>query len=372
MYRSTNTSYRPLLIGSLVLAVCIWLIVKISPILTPFIAAAILAYILNPMVEKLSDRGIRRPLASMLVMVMTLTLLVVFLMIIIPMLINQFQNLMGKMPQLVEFVQARIVPWLNSHLNQHISLNAAAINKFISSNSEGIKAALSNWMPTLAHQSSNVFTFMANMVLLPILLYYILLDWTRWRFGFRAMIPRRYINDVSRIMTELDRVLGEFLRGQIMVMLIMGLLYGTGLALTGLENGFAIGMLAGLLVFIPYLGMFTGLLLATIAAVLSFNSWVGLVMVWGVFAIGQIAESYFVTPKLVGERIGLSPLGVIFALLAFGQLMGFVGMLLALPMAAICLVLFREALRTYFASDIYLHEEEHAPPISQNPPDYSV
>ncbi|MDO5059617.1 MAG: AI-2E family transporter, partial [Neisseria sp.] len=169
----------------------------------------------------------------------------------------------------------------------------------------------------------------------------------------RKMIPRRFVDTYVRISTEIDEVLSEFLRGQLMVMLIMGLFYGVGLMLVRLDSGFAIGMIAGLLVFIPYLGAFTGLLLATIAAMLQFPSWHDWVWVWAVFGIGQLLESFVVTPKIVGDRIGLSPFWVIFSLMAFGQLLGFVGMLAGLPLAAVSLVLLREGSQAYFNSRFY-------------------
>ena len=201
-----------------------------------------------------------------------------------------------------------------------------------------------------------------NFMLLPFLLYYFLLDWVRWTHGIKVLVPRRVLPVYNRITSNMDRVLGEFLRGQITVMLVMGLIYGLGLMLVGLDSGFAIGMVAGILVFIPYLGAFTGLLLATVAAVLQFDSWTGLLLVWSVFAVGQFLESFFITPKIVGDRIGLSPFWVIFALMAFGQLLGFVGMLLALPLAAMTLVLLREGADWYLASPYYLALPETEPP----------
>ena len=211
-------------------------------------------------------------------------------------------------------------------------------------------------MPTLMRQSGNVISGMSNLILLPLLLYYFLLDWKRWSYGISALVPRRFIDTYTRITSNMDEVLGEFLRGQLMVMLIMGLVYGVGLMLVGLDSGFAIGMIAGILVFIPYLGAFTGLLLATVAALLQFGTWNGLIMVWVVFAIGQFLESFIVTPKIVGDRIGLSPFWVIFSLMAFGQLMGFVGMLAGLPLAAVTLVLLREGVNAYFHSRFYKHK----------------
>jgi hypothetical protein len=170
------------------------------------------------------------------------------------------------------------------------------------------------------------------------------------------LVPRRFIETYTRISGNMDEVLGEFLRGQLMVMMIMGLVYGLGLMLVGLDSGFAIGMIAGILVFIPYLGAFTGLLLATVAALLQYGSWQGLLMVWAVFGVGQFLESFFITPKIVGDRIGLSPFWVIFSLMAFGQLMGFVGMLAGLPLAAVTLVLLREGASAYFGSRFYKHK----------------
>ena len=211
-------------------------------------------------------------------------------------------------------------------------------------------------MPTLMRQSGNVISGMSNLILLPLLLYYFLLDWKRWSYGISALVPRRFIDTYTRITSNMDEILGEFLRGQLMVMLIMGLVYGVGLMLVGLDSGFAIGMIAGILVFIPYLGAFTGLLLATVAALLQFSTWNGLIMVWVVFAIGQFLESFIVTPKIVGDRIGLSPFWVIFSLMAFGQLMGFVGMLAGLPLAAVTLVLLREGVNAYFHSRFYKHK----------------
>ena len=314
MYTKKKRGLSPWIIGTAFFLACGALVLALRDILMPFIVAAVLAYILNPLVEKLRDKGVPRGAASMLVMLFALLLLLALLLILVPMLITQFENLTNRLPQLIDFAQNKALPWLHAHLG------------------------------------------VSNFVLLPLLLYYFLFDWQRWSHGIRALIPRRFIDTYTRISREMDDVLGEFLRGQLMVMLIMGLVYGTGLMLTGLDSGFAIGMIAGILVFVPYLGAFTGLLLATVAALLQFNSWHGMVAVWSVFAVGQFLESFFITPKIVGDRIGLSPFWVIFSLMAFGQLMGFVGMLVGLPLAAVCLVLLREGSQAYFASRFYQHK----------------
>ncbi len=353
MYQKKKRGFAPWVIGSAVLLLVSWLVLSLRDILTPFIVAAVLAYILNPLVEKLRDKGMQRGLASMLVMMLALLILFALVLIIVPMLLSQFQNMMGRLPQLIEFTQDKVLPWLNAHLGDDMLINRETVIEWLKSHTGTLQTAVSKIAPTLMQQGGAVALGLSNLLLLPLLLYYFLLDWQRWSHGVKAMIPRRFIDTYRRISTELDEVLSEFLRGQLMVMLIMGLIYGVGLMLTGLDSGFAIGMIAGLLVFIPYLGAFTGLLLATLAAVLQFSSWHGLLWVWAVFAVGQTLESFVVTPKIVGDRIGLSPFWVIFSLMAFGQLMGFVGMLIGLPLAAICLVLLREGSQAYFASHFY-------------------
>ena len=356
MYTKKKRGLSPWIIGTAFFLACGALVLALRDILMPFIVAAVLAYILNPLVEKLRDKGVPRGAASMLVMMFALLLLLALLLILVPMLITQFENLTNRLPQLIDFAQNKALPWLHAHFGGSLPLNKEAAANWLKNHSGTVQQAASQIAPALMAQGGALAVGVSNFVLLPLLLYYFLFDWQRWSHGIRALIPRRFIDTYTRISREMDDVLGEFLRGQLMVMLIMGLVYGTGLMLTGLDSGFAIGMIAGILVFVPYLGAFTGLLLATVAALLQFNSWHGMVAVWSVFAVGQFLESFFITPKIVGDRIGLSPFWVIFSLMAFGQLMGFVGMLVGLPLAAVCLVLLREGSQAYFASHFYQHK----------------
>ena len=356
MYQVRKRPWLPWIFGFGLLLAVVLVVGTMRDILTPFVTAAVLAYILNPLVEKLRDRGFKRGLAAMLVMVFALLLILLLLLIVVPMLIQQFSNLVERLPALLTFVQGKALPWINEHLDIHLSLDEQSLMAWLQSNLGTIQNSLSKAMPTLVQQSGNLMALLANMFLLPFLLYYFLLDWTRWNYGIKLMVPRRYLETYVRITRSMDTVLGQFMRGQLTVMLVMGVIYGVGLMLTGLDSGFAIGMIAGILVFVPYLGAFTGLLLATVAAVLQFGSWQGLLMVWAVFAVGQFLESFFITPKIVGDRIGLSPFWVIFSLMAFGQLMGFVGMLIGLPLAAVTLVLLREGAGAYFQSRFYRHK----------------
>ena len=356
MYQKKARGAKPWIIMACVIATFIWLLYALGDVLTPFIVAAVLAYVLNPLVEWLQLKRIRRAPASMIIMALALLILLSLVLIIVPMLLNQFNNLAERLPQIVGFVQNKLLPWLNSVSGDYIQIDQESIIAWLQSHTDELSNTLKEWIPTLMRQSGNVISGVSNLVLLPLLLYYFLLDWKRWSSGISKLVPRRFIETYTRISGNMDEVLGEFLRGQLMVMMIMGLVYGLGLMLVGLDSGFAIGMIAGILVFIPYLGAFTGLLLATIAALLQYGSWQGLLMVWAVFGVGQFLESFFITPKIVGDHIGLSPFWVIFSLMAFGQLMGFVGMLAGLPLAAVTLVLLREGASAYFGSHFYKHK----------------
>ncbi|ASK26355.1 AI-2E family transporter [Neisseria chenwenguii] len=356
MYQKKTRGAKPWIIMACVAAAFLWLLYALGNTLTPFVVAAVLAYVLNPLVEALQRKRIKRGAASMMVMVFALALLLALLLIIVPMLVSQFNNFIERLPQIVNFVQNRLLPWLDGMAGSYIRLDSASIVAWLQSHTGELSNTLKTALPTIMRQSSGVLAGVSNLLLLPFLLYYFLLDWKRWSKGISSLVPRRFIDAYTRISGNMDKVLGEFLRGQLMVMLIMGLVYGIGLALVGLDSGFAIGMIAGILVFVPYLGAFTGLLLATVAALLQFSSWQGLLMVWAVFAVGQFLESFIITPKIVGDRIGLSPFWVIFSLMAFGQLMGFAGMLAGLPLAAVTLVLLREGAAAYFGSRFYRHK----------------
>lgn len=359
-----SSSITPWIVGGLVLILTISLFIGLKSILMPFVAAGVLAYILNPIVEKLTKHKIPRTTAAMLVMLLGLSVIIILLLIVIPMLINLVDSIYEKLPDVINWIHLKLLPWLNQTFHINIRWDAdymmRMVTQWIKSEDVNIKDAASKVLPVVWQQGSGFVEWVTNLMLFPFLLYYFLLDWSRWTVGISDMIPRRILPTYQRIMTNMDTILGAFLRGELLVMIIMGLVYGIGLALVGLQSGFAIGMIAGLLVFIPYLGAFTGLLLATLAALLQFHGWTGLFMVWGVFAIGQFLESFFVTPKIVGDRIGLSPFWVIFSLMAFGQLLGFVGMLLALPLAAICLVLVREGTQAYKNSHYYRQQPDNA------------
>jgi predicted PurR-regulated permease PerM len=206
-------------------------------------------------------------------------------------------------------------------------------------------------LETVLASTQSFFAVIGALVLIFFVVFYLIVDWTAFFSRLAQLVPPRYRDTVTQLAKECDHLLSQYLRGQLMVMLVLAVYYATALHLVGMAGGIAIGVLTGLAIFIPYIGFGVGLTLAVISALLQFGPSMPLVAVLAIYAVGQIAESFFLTPKLVGDRIGLHPVGVIFALLFFGSLFGFFGVLLALPAAAILLVTLRFARKHYEQSD---------------------
>ena len=329
------------------------LIYLLSPILTPFLLAGIIAYIFNPLVTKIELWKINRSLGAILVMVILLCILTALIIIITPLFERKISLLIEKMPVYLETIRSGLVPWLETQLGINLQLDAAQLKLVLQQHWQDTGGVLAKLIPSI--QSSGVATmeFVLNMLLMPVVLFYLLRDWTHLIKLIDEIIPRHWHEQVNELANASDKVLAEFLRGQLSVMLIMSFFYVTGLWMVGLEFALPIGIIAGVLVFVPYLGLGIGLVLATLAALIQFQDWSALLQVWLVFGIAQLLESMVITPWLVGNRIGLHPVVVIFALLAFGQLFGFVGLLLALPASAVLLVWLRHVRKQYLESNLY-------------------
>lgn len=329
------------------------LLYGLTPILAPFVTAAVLTFILEPLVTRLARRGLGRGVAAAIVLLLVTLMLLALLLIIIPLFVQQLSGLYNYLPKALAWLRDTAVPWVSHHTGVAIPLDVEHVRAWIASHSDVAGQILQAMLPSLTSGGIALLTMFANTILLPVVLFYSLRDWPVLLGLIDELVPTRWQAKVRSLAAEVDGVLGEFLRGQVSVMLIMALLYSIGLWLTGLQSALPIGIIAGVLVFVPYLGVIIGMLLATLAAALQFQSFAGLLPVWGVFVAGQIIEGFFITPKLVGERVGLHPVAVIFALMAFGQLFGFVGILLALPLAATVLVGLRHIRHQYFISSLY-------------------
>jgi predicted PurR-regulated permease PerM len=347
-----NPQQHWLWFGAAALAVA-GMVYLLSPILAPFMAAAILAYILDPLVERLERRRVPRTLATLLILLAAMALVALALLIVLPLFYKESVLLYQQLPGAVDLLNNRITPWMKDSLGIDINFDAGSVRRFIADNLQDAGDIAQRVLGSLKVGGMAVIGFAVNLLLVPVVLFYLLRDWRVLLVRIDALLPRRWHTATVALAREIDAVLAEFLRGQIAVMLIMSVFYVAGLWLAGLQFALPIGLVTGMLVFVPYLGMATGLLLATLAASMQFGALPGLLVVWGVFALGQIGEGVVVTPWLVGERIGLHPVAVIFALLAFGQIFGFFGILLALPASAALLIGLRHLRARYLAGMLY-------------------
>jgi len=335
-------------VGVVVLAL-LWLL---TPVLTPFVAAAVIGYVLNPGVDWMAQRRIPRALAVLIAIVGLGLLIAALLLVVLPVLADELPLLRQRLPALLAKIDLAIGPWLRQ-MGIGAKIDIPALQKAIAARlaaGDGAGSAVLTWLRV---GGSALMGWAATLFLIPIVLFYLLLDWHGLRRRIADMVPRRWNTLVGDMAAEADGLLAQYLRGQLLVMLLLAAFYSIGLAVAGFDVALPVGMMTGLLVFIPYIGFGLGLVLAIIAAVLQFDGWYGLVAVAIIYGLGQFIESFYLTPRLVGERIGLHPLTVIFALLAFGQLFGFVGILLALPASAILSVVFGRLRRHYLNSSFY-------------------
>jgi predicted PurR-regulated permease PerM len=338
---------------SCVAALVLWLL---GPVLMPFVVAAVLAYVLSPLVRGLQRAfGGRLPrlIAVLLVELLFLLLLVALFTLLIPILAHELPRMRDQLPVLVERLQTDIAPWLQAKgipvMLDSASIKAFVLQTFSTSFDDGFKQALTS----LRIGGSVALAVIGNMVLIPVVLFYLLLDWQRFVRHVEALIPLPARAAYDRFVNECDDVLGQYLRGQLSVMALLAIYYSLALSLFGLDLALPIGVFTGLAVFVPYVGYGVGLALAILAGLLQFTPSDTFAMVAVAYGLGQLIESFVLTPRLVGERIGLHPLHVIFALMAFGQLFGFVGVLVALPVSAVLLVAIRRLRAQYHDSALF-------------------
>ncbi len=339
------------------MAAVLWLL---TPVLTPFVVAAILAYALTPVVDRLDHLGrgrLPRLLAVVLVELVFLLLLLSIALLIVPILVKQMPLLREQVPPLLNQFNEFLSPKL-AQLGLHVSLDVVSIRAFFVEHlSANMEDSVGQLLASAKMGGSVALSLLGNAVLIPVVLFYLLMDWQRFVGLLMGLVPPRMRAKVDSFTSEADAVLGQYLRGQLLVMLVLAVYYSVGLTLFGLTLALPIGVFTGLAIAIPYVGFGLGLILATLAGFLEFSLTAGhvsaLVMVLVVYGLGQLIESFYLTPRLVGERIGLHPLAVIFALLAFGHLLGFVGVLIALPLSAVLLVAIRRMRSAYLGSALY-------------------
>jgi len=330
------------------------LIYLLSPILMPFLSAAVLAYIADPLVDKL-EKKMSRTLSVSVVFVVLSSIAIILLFILLPLFEKQILVLAEKLPLYIDRAQSYLLPLLKEQFGfdiKQFDLNT-------------LKLSLSNYWKTAGDIAANILTsishsglilvgWIANFLLMLVVTFYLLRDWDVLIEKIHMLIPRPNEKIVVTIAKESDEVIGAFFRGQMLVMLALSMVYTFGLMIVGLDTALLIGVMAGMVSFVPYLGFIVGIVIASIAALMQFQEIIPLFYVAIVFMIGQMLEGMLLTPWLVGDKIGLHPVAVIFAVLAGGQLFGFVGILLALPIAAVIAVVLRHIHERYTQSELYV------------------
>ena len=350
----TPLSADPRFWGWLAVALAVGgLLYLLSPILAPFLFAAILAYILDPLVERLTGKFVPRTLAVLLAMFGVLVAIVALALIVLPLFVKELRLLAERVPEFIVWLNQRLAPFLERHLGVAFQFDVDTVRRLAGDLVADNQDLVARLLGSLKIGGLAVLAFIVNLLLVPVVLFYLLRDWNPLLARVDALIPRRAYDKAKTILREVDVVLAEFLRGQLLVILAMGVFYVLALWLARLEFALPIGLIAGLLSIVPYVGALVGFVLASMAALMQFDSLWSVAWVWLAFGIGQALEGMAVTPLLVGERIGLHPVAVIFALLAFGQIFGFFGVLLALPASAALLVALRHLRRAYLASSLY-------------------
>lgn len=345
------------------LAVFVALLWLLSDILLPFVAGMALAYLLDPLARRAERLGIGRAVSALVIVTVFIVVLVVVAMLVAPILSDQvaafLDSLPGYLARLQSIVSDPSRPWLAKIFGERLPDGGKSVGGLISQSSGWI----ATFLASLWSGGRALFSVLSLLVITPVVAFYLLCDWDRLLATVDGWIPLPYRETVRGLAREMDAAIAGFMRGQALICLLLAVFYAVGLTLTGLHSGFLIGLMAGFFSFIPYVGALTGFLVAGIVAIAQF--WPDLsaiLLVVSVFVVGQGLEGYILSPKLVGAKVGLHPVWLMFALIAFGYLFGFVGLLIAIPLAAAIGVLLRFGLRKYMESPIYTGQNPHQGP----------
>lgn len=351
-----NALLRRRLLISAAVAGAVVLVYLLGPVLTPFFGAALLAYIADPLVGRM-QRVVPRTWATALVFLALSLLALLALLFAIPALQRQLASLLEQLPRFLDWLEKTLLPWLHTKLALPPDvMSLSSVRSWMKDNWTQAGSYAAHGLGQLLSSGFGLIGILVNLVLVPVVTFYLLRDWPQLLGQIDSLLPRRWQPPVRQFATEANRVLGGFLHGQLLVMLTQGLFYAVALSLVGLDQALLIGFTAGMVTFVPYLGGVIGISLAAIAGLVQFGDTPHLIAIGGVFAAGQLLESLVLTPLLVGDRLGLHPVAVIFAVLAGGELFGFFGVLLALPVSAVLLVLLRHARERYQNSAWYAQE----------------
>jgi predicted PurR-regulated permease PerM len=342
--------------------VLLWLL---APILTPFVVAALLAWLGEPLVNRIQRARNSRTAAVVLVFFFMTLVIVLAVLLLVPLIENQIGKLLDWLPRFGAWITDVAIPWAERRFKVDLAgyFDLSQVVELMKRNWQATGGIAATVFGGVSKSSLAILGWIANLALIPVVAFYFMRDGRRMLHQLRELLPRPVEPVVVQLAHESDQVLGGFVRGQLSVMISLGVIYAVGLTIAGVDLGILIGIIAGLVSFVPYLGAAIGMAMAVVATLVQHGDWMHLAMVLGVFAVGQVLESFLLTPWLVGDRIGLHPVAVIFAIMAGGQLFGFLGVLLALPVAAVAMVLGRHAYERYTHSRLYGADDAPAPVI---------
>lgn len=331
---------------------------SLQPILMPFLVAGLFAYLMDPVADKLEEKKLSRTAAVSVVFVVMSIVGSLLALLILPLLGKQLISFVYRLPDYVAWLQGHLLPYLSTAFGIHIeAVPVDEMKNLLKENWQQAGSVVTQVVKSATASTMSLVTWVANIILIPVVSFYLLRDWDKLMEKIRIMLPRPWEELTIKLAKECDEVLSAFIRGQFLVMTALGVIYAVGLSIVGLDLALFLGTLAGFASVVPYLGAIVGICSATIFAYLQFHEIMPVIYVCLVFGVGQMLEGMILTPLMVGDKIGLHPVAVIFAIMAGGQLAGFVGILIALPVAAVLMVFLRHLHVEYKTSDLYLDEE---------------
>lgn len=367
---ATTRQYRFWLIALALFLLALYLL---SSILVPFVAAMAVAYFLDPACDRLERTGLSRTLATTVVTVVFALCLATVLLILVPLLVEQLGQLIERIPSYVDSLRKALQPVVSEVARRLPAEETGGASDFLSSQIGSIVSWLGTAVAGVVTGGLVLVNILSVMFVTPVVAFYLLRDWDQMVARIDSCLPRQHAATIREQAALIDKTLAGWVRGQSTVCLLLGAFYAIGLSVIGLDFGLAVGLIAGLLSFIPYVGTISGFVTGLAIAFAQYSDWGPIAAVLAVFVVGQVIEGNFLTPKLVGDRVGLHPVWVMFALFAGGALFGFVGVLLALPVAAVIGVLVRFALSRYLDSAYYsrgeAQDEPSAVPVEAGPAD---
>lgn len=347
-----------IVIWTLAFAVFVALVHLLKPILLPFIAGLGIAYLLDPLADRLEEKGLSRVLATVVITTGFFTVVIGAVILLAPLIQGQIAGIAERLPELINLLRTLATDTITK-LRAVLPAEALQTDGGVSGDvAQAIGSTLKNLAQKIWAGGVAIFEVLSLVVITPIVSFYMLLKWDKIVHHVDELLPRDYADTIREQAREIDRTLSGFVRGQASVCAILGVFYAIALSVAGLEGGLLIGLGAGAVSFVPYVGALSGITVALGIALVQFDAWSPVIAVAAVFIVGQALESYVLTPRIVGDRVGLHDLWIIFAVMAGGTLFGFVGVLLAVPTAAVIGVLVRFTLEQYRESSLYLGDGE--------------